>query len=63
MSEVTVYLSPEDAELFKKFRQWQDNWVILEPALLDKTVRKITILLDENNVIHVIDTQQRRFTR
>ena len=61
MSNVSIELNDSEAELFKLFREHQDSWQRLAPCLLDKTVRSVTLHLDERGMIRKIETQQIRF--
>lgn len=63
MEQVVIHLSSEDAELFKQFRQWQDAWTLILPCLLDRTVRNVTLHLDEQGYIRKIESNQIRYIK
>lgn len=64
LPSVTVSLTPQDAELFKLFRQHQDNFqLLLVAGVFDIIAGTVILNFDEHNILRKIEVSSTKYYR
>lgn len=59
MNEITIFLTPLDAELFKSFREHQTDFMVLKAnGIFDLKNGSITIHKDDKGLVRKIEVNQ-----